>query len=73
MIVRHSFVGRPDHLGYTAASRNRGRVVRHQWIDHFDRKPRCTTGRRLGASPLLCTAYASAIWQYTPIARLFLS
>jgi hypothetical protein len=51
MIVRHLYIGRPDHLGCIAASRNRGRWVsihstnpRHQLIDHFDRKPRCTTG-----------------------------
>src|SRR6185503_11343492 len=51
MLVRHSCVGRPDHSGYIAASRNRGHWVwlhwtnpRHQLIYHLDRKLRCTTG-----------------------------
>jgi len=43
-----SFVeGRPDHLSYIAASRKRGHgtlAPRHQWMDHCDRKPRCTAG-----------------------------
>ena len=34
---------------------------RRQWINQFDRRPRCTAGLRLCASPMLCTASRPAI------------
>jgi hypothetical protein len=64
-------MGRPDHLGYIAAPRNRGRSSRHQLIHHCDRKPRCTAGLRRCASPLLCTAYASASCSILPLRLCF--
>ena len=64
-------IGRPDHLGYIAAPRNRGRVICHQLIHHFDRKPRCTAGLRRCASPLLYTAYVSAICSILPLHPCF--
>ena len=40
-------------------------LPRHQYLNQFDRKPRCTAGLRLRASPLLCTACMPANYEYT--------
>jgi hypothetical protein len=45
-MLSSSVEGRPGHLRVIAAPRKRGRSRRHQWMDHPDRKPRCTAGLR---------------------------
>ena len=45
---------------------------RHQWMDHFDRKPRCTMGQQQMCITSALYGLFVCHLQYTPIASLFL-